>query len=57
MCCIPNVRTLVETSKELLQQDLAALLAVLKAVERPLLQQGLATAVHVGAEEAWKPLL
>lgn len=52
-----NLRTLVETSEQVLQEDLAALLAVLEAVERPLLQQGLAAAVHVSVEEAWEPLL
>lgn len=43
--------------EEVLQQNLAPLLAVLEAVERPLLQQSLAAAVHVSVEQAGEPFL
>lgn len=43
--------------KEVLQQNLAPLLAVLEAVERPLLQQSLAAAVHVSVQQAGEPFL
>lgn len=49
--------TLLKMAKEVLQQDLAALLPVLEAVQSPLLQQGLAAAVHVGVQEAREPFL
>lgn len=43
--------------KEVLEQNLAPLLPVLKAVERPLLQQSLTAAVHVSVQQARKPFL
>lgn len=44
-------------SKDVLEQNLAPLPAVLEAVERPPLQQSLATAMHVSVEQAGKPFV
>lgn len=51
------LHTVIKTGKEVLQQNLATLLPILKAVERPPLQESLPTAVHVGVQQARKPFL
>ena len=49
--------TVVHVVEQILQQYLAPFLAVLVAVQGPLLQQGLPTAVHVRGQQAGEPLL
>lgn len=50
-------QTFVYVVEHVLQQHPVALLGVIKAVQSPLLQQGLSVAVDVCGEEAGEPLL